>query len=130
IPHLGEVKVSEEQINLMAGEVTKLSVDTEQEEGFDGQVALTVEGLPNGVRAVMGTELQPRVPPPYNPGKVERFKPESQKATFLLVTDSTAAATSKPVEVSIVAQPVVKGKLGRRVLVKKMLLTVVQPVKS
>lgn len=59
VPHMGEVKVSEEQVNLMPGEVTKVSVDTDQEEGFDGQIALTVEGLPKGVRAVMGTELRP-----------------------------------------------------------------------
>jgi hypothetical protein len=126
VPHMGEVKVSEEQVNLMPGEVTKVSVDTDQEEGFDGQIALTVEGLPKGVRAVMGTELQPAVPPPYNPGKVERFKPESQKATFLFVTEQSAAPTSKPVEATILAQPVMKGKLGTPIIVKKILFTVAQ----
>src|SRR6266699_3175871 len=126
IPHMGEVRVAEEQINLMPGEVTKVSVDTDQEEGFDGQIALTVEGLPQGVRAVIGTELQPAVPPPYNPGKVERFKPESQKATFLFVTEQGAAHTSKPVEATVVAQPVMKGKLGTPVVVKKILFTVAQ----
>jgi hypothetical protein len=126
VPHMGEVKVSDEQINLMAGEASKVSVDTDQEEGFDGQVALTVEGLPQGVRAVMGTELQPHVPAPFNPGKVERFRPESQKATFLFVTDQSAAPTSKPVEATIMAQPVMKGRLGTPIMVKKILLTVVQ----
>jgi len=67
------------------------------------------------------------VPPPYNPGKIERFQPESQKATLLLVTDPGAATTSKPVEARILAQPVMKGKLGQTVQVKKILLTVVQP---
>ena len=127
VPHMGEVRLAEEQINLMAGEVTKVSIDTDQEEGFDGQIALTVEGLPDGVRAVMGTELQPQVPPPYNPGKVERFKPESQRATFLFMTDRGTAATSKPVEARIMAQPVMKARLGRPILVKKILFTVVQP---
>ena len=127
IPHMGEIHIAEEQINLMAGEATKVSVDTDQEEGFDGQIALTVEGLPDGVRAITGTELQPHVPPPYNPGKIERFQPESQKATLLFVTDPGAATTSKPVEARILAQPVMKGKLGQTVQVKKILLTVVQP---
>jgi hypothetical protein len=126
VPHMGEIRVSEEQINLMAGEATKVSVDTDQEEGFDGQIALTVEGLPTGVRAVTGTELQAHVPPAYNPGKVERFRPETQRATFLFVTDRGAAPTSKPVEASIIAQPVMKGKLGHPVVVKKVLFTVVQ----
>src|SRR5262249_33576430 len=111
VPHMGEVRISEEQVNLMPGEVTKVSVDTDQEEGFDGQIALTIEGLPKGVRAVMGTELRPAVPPPYNPGKVERFKPESQRATFLFVTDQSAPPTSMPVEATIRAQSVMKGRL-------------------
>jgi hypothetical protein len=127
IPHMGEVRVAEEQINLMAGEATKVSVDTDQEEGFDGQIALTVDGLPQGVRVITGTELQPHVPPAYNPGKIERFKPESQKATLLFVTDATAAPTTKPVEAKLIAQPVIKGKLGQSVLVKKILFTVVRP---
>ena len=130
VPHMGDIRVSEEQINLMPGEATKVSVDTDQEEGFDGQIALTVDGLPEGVRAVTATELQAKVPPAYNPGKIERFEPESQKATFLFVTDRAAAPTSKPVEASIVAQPVIKGKLGHPVVVKKILFTVAQPTLS
>ncbi len=127
VPHAGEIHVAEEQINLIAGEVGIMSVETDQEEGFDGQIALTVEGLPEGVRATMGTELQPRVPPPYNPGKVERFRPESQKATFLFMTEREAPATSNPVEARIIAQPVMKGKAGGPILVKRILLTVVKP---
>ncbi len=127
IPHMGEIHIAEEQINLMAGEATKVSVDTDQEEGFDGQIALTVDGLPQGVRVITGTELQPKVPPAYNPGKIERFQPESQKATLLFVTDPGAAPTSKPLEARLIAQPVIKGTLGQPVVVKKILLTVVQP---
>jgi len=126
VPHVGEVHAAEEQINLVAGEVTKMGVETDQEEGFEGQIVLTVEGLPEGVRAMMGTDVQPQVPPPYNPGKVERFQPESQKATFLFLTDQTAPATPRPVEARIVAQPVVKGKLGSPLMVKKILVTVVK----
>ena len=124
VPHVGEVRAAEEQINLVAGEVAKIGVQTDQEEGFDGQIVLNVEGLPEGVRAMMGTDVQPQVPPPYNPGKVERFQPESQKATFLFLTDQTAHATPRPVEARIVAQPVVKGKLGSPLMVKKILVTI------
>ncbi|MBL8215817.1 MAG: hypothetical protein JNK87_34160 [Bryobacterales bacterium] len=127
VPHVGEVHVGEEQMNLVAGEVAKMNVQTDQEEGFDGQIALTVEGLPPGVRAAMGTDIAPQVPPPYNPGKVERFQPESQKATFLFMTDAAAPPTAKPVEAKIVAQPVANGKLGRPITVKTFLVTVVQP---
>jgi hypothetical protein len=126
VPHVGEIHAAEEQINLVAGEVAKMGVETDQEEGYDGQIVLTVEGLPEGVRAMMGTDVEPQSPPPYNQGKVERFRPESQKATFLFLTDPAAPATPRPVEARIVAQPVVKGKLGSPLMVKKILVTVVK----
>jgi hypothetical protein len=128
VPHMGEVRVAADQVNLVAGGVSKLSIDTDQEEGFDGQIALTVEGLPEGVRAVAGTELVPEVPAPFNAGKIERFRTESQKATFLFLSDPATPATRAPVETRVVAQPTMGGKLGRPILVKKILLTVVQPV--
>jgi hypothetical protein len=127
VPHVGEVRVTEDQVNLLAGEVGKISIETDQEEGYDGYVALTMEGLPEGVRAVMGTELEPAVPAPFNPGKIERFRTESQKATFLFLSDARTPPTAAPVEARVIAQPSVKGKLGRAVLVKKILFTVVQP---
>jgi hypothetical protein len=127
IPHMGEVRLGEDQINLVAGEFTKLSVDTDQEEGFDGQIALTVEGLPTGVKAVMATELEPAVPAPFNPGKIERFRGENQRATFLFVSDPAAPATRRPVEARVMAQPAMRGKLGPSILVHKILFTVVQP---
>jgi hypothetical protein len=127
VPHMGEVRVAEDQVNLVAGEVSKISISTDQEEGYDGFVALTMEGLPAGVRAVMGTELEPAVPAPFNPGKIERFRTESQKATFLLLSDATTPGTSAPVEARVMAQPSMKGKIGRPILVKKILFTVVQP---
>ncbi|MEX2264850.1 MAG: hypothetical protein WD696_23045 [Bryobacteraceae bacterium] len=127
VPHMGEVHISEDQVNLVAGEVSKLSIDTDQEEGFDGYIALTVEGLPEGVRAVMGTELEAAVPPPFNPGKIERFRPESQRATLLFLSESSTPPTRTPVEARVMAQPSMKGKLGRPILVKKILFTVVQP---
>lgn len=127
VPHLGEIDIAGEHVNLVAGEAGKLTIETDQEEGYDGYVALTVEGLPEGVRAVMATELEPKVPPPFNSGKAERFRPESQKATFLFLSDPATPATRRPVEVRIMAQPAVKGKLGRAILAKKMLFTVVEP---
>jgi hypothetical protein len=41
--------------------------------------------------------------------------------------DRDAPPTSKPVEARIMAQPVVKARLGRPILVKRILFTVVQP---
>jgi hypothetical protein len=71
--------------------------------------------------------LEPAVPPAFNPGKIERFRPESQKATLLFLSDPLTPPTRMPVEARVLAQPSMKGKLGRPVLVKKILFAVVQP---
>ena len=127
IPHLGEVHVAEEHINLIAGQAKKLSVTTDQEEGYEGFVVLSVEGLPEGVQAVPGTEVEPDRPPPFSEGKKERFKTKSQKATFILLPGRDAPATHMPAVARVYAQPVVDGKLGDRIPVKDLLVMVMRP---
>jgi hypothetical protein len=126
VPHLGEVHVAQDRLNLVAGEAQKLSVVTDQEEGYDGYAVLSVEGLPEGVRAVMATEVEPDSPPPFNEGKKERFTTKSQKATFVFLSEPDAPATSVPVKGRIYAQPVVKGKLGPRILAKELWIMVLR----
>jgi hypothetical protein len=126
VPHLGEVRVAQDRLNLVAGEAQKLSIVTDQEEGYDGFALLTVEGLPAGVRAVMATEVEPEAPPPFNEGKKERFTTNSQKATFVFVSEPDAPATDAPVKGRVYAQPVVKGKLGPRILAKELWIMVLR----
>jgi hypothetical protein len=59
VPHVGEIEVKEDHVNLVPGEATKLNVVTGQEEGFTGDIAIAVEGLPSGVSAFPGTEVKP-----------------------------------------------------------------------
>lgn len=127
VPHLGEVHIAEDHLNLIAGQAKKLSVVTDQEEGYDGFVVLSIDGLPEGVRAVPGTEVEPDSPPPFSEGKKERFRTKSQKATFVLLPDPDAPATPMPVVARVYAQPVVDGKLGDRIFVKELLLMVARP---
>jgi hypothetical protein len=126
VPHLGEVRVAQDRLNLVAGEAQKLSIVTDQEEGYDGFALLTVEGLPAGVRAVMATEVEPEGPPPFNEGKKERFTTNRQKATFVFVSEPGAPATDSPVKGRVYAQPVVKGKLGPRILAKELWIMVLR----
>ncbi len=127
VPHMGEVKVSVDCLNLEVGKAQKVSIITDQEEGFDGYVIVSMEGLPEGVRAVPATEVDPDSPPQPPMGKRERFTTKSQKATLVvLAPDPAAPATRMPVMGRIYAQPVVKGELGTRVLVKEIPVMVVK----
>lgn len=126
VPHLGEVKVSVDCLNLEAGKAQKLSIITDQEEGFDGYVIVSMEGLPEGVRAVPATEVDPDSPPQPPMGKRERFVTKNQKATLVLAPEATAPVTRMPVMGRIYAQPVVKGELGTRFLVKEIPVMVVK----
>ena len=125
VPHLGAVHVDKDYLNLVTGEAKKLSVTTDQEEGYDGYVVLSIEGLPEGVHAVPATEVDPDSPPPFNLGKIERFTTKSKKATFVFLSEPDAPATRMPVKALVYAQPVMQGKLGARIAVKELLVMVV-----
>ena len=127
VPHVGEIHVAEDHLNLVAGQATKLSVTTDQEEGFDGSIALTLSGLPPGVKAVTATETEPDSPPAVNEGRKERYVARNKKATFLLIAAANAPATRVPATVHLKAQPVIKGHLGPATAVKDVLLMVVPP---
>jgi hypothetical protein len=126
VPHLGEVHIDDDCLNLAAGKAQKLSVITDQEEGFEGQVILSVEGLPEGVRVATATEVEPDTPPPASEGKRERYTTKKQKATLLLVVDAGAPAAATPSTGRVYAQPVVNGDLGERILVKEIPVMVVR----
>jgi len=59
IPHVGELRLLEDRANLRAGEAKKLTIATGQEEGYSGEIAVTAEGLPAGVRLLPATEVKP-----------------------------------------------------------------------
>jgi hypothetical protein len=126
VPHMGEVHAAEDHINLTAGKVRKLSVVTDQEEGFDGFVIVSMEGLPAGVRALGGTEVEPDSPPSQSEGRRERFTTKKEKATLILAVDAGAEPTSQPVKAQLYAQPVVNGALGDRIHVKDILVMVIK----
>jgi len=125
IPHLGEAHVSVDRLNLVAGKTEKLSVVIDQEEGYEGLAVFSIEGLPAGVESVMGAEVDPVKPPPFNQGKKERFTTRSQKATFVFLTGVDAPLTPEPVTARIYVRPAVKDELGDKILAKEILVMVV-----
>lgn len=127
VPHMGQIHLEEDHFNLVTGTATPLSLVTDQEEHFEGSIALSLAGLPPGVTAVTATRAEPDAPPAVNEGRKERYVSRSRKATLVLVAAADAPATPVPVPVKVMAQPVEEGRLGRMTPVKDLLLMVVAP---
>ena len=124
-PHIGDLHVAEEQLNIVRGEARKLNVTTDQEEGYQGEVAVVVEGLPEGVSALPGTEVKAEGGPPLDEGEKEKFVPPSQTATVILAAAESAPLSVEPQFIRVVARPVVGGKLGKPLHVAELPLMVV-----
>ncbi len=125
IPHVGELELEGDRINLTRGQVRKLTVTTGLEEGYSGQVALSLEGLPAGVVPLTGTEVEP--PSPIGPTTESRksFLGFSEKAVILLRADEQAPLTDLPVRVKVWAQPALENRLGTRLPVGEVPLMVI-----
>lgn len=124
VPHMGKIHIEDEVLNLEAGRAGTVSVITDQEEGFEGAIMLTMEGVPPGVEAMTATKSEPVQPPPINRGREDRYVAQNQKATLLLVVSPDAPATARPVTVRVAARPVVEGLLGPVTPVKDLFVMV------
>jgi hypothetical protein len=127
IPHVGKIEVQEDAANLVPGEASKLTIVTDQEEGFGGEVVFEIEDLPRGVEALAGADVEPDTAPPFPEVHKERFVPKSKKTTILLVTAADAPTTEMPIVASIIARPVVAGALGAPLEVRDLLVMVLKP---
>ena len=125
IPRVGELRLHEDRVNLVRGEAKKLRVTTEQEEGFSGDIAVSVEGLPAGVETFPASEVEPDRGPPLDEGEKERFRAKSNTVAVLLVARADAELTSMPRRIRLVAQPVIGGVVGKALLVAEIPIMVV-----
>ena len=128
IPHVGKIKVEEDIINVAPGEARKLSVTVEHQEGFSGDVALSLENLPAGVQASAGAEEPPIREAELDLGRKEQYVPKTQKIVILVMGSPDAAATPLPQVARLVARPVVEGRVGAPLLVQEIPLMVLKPV--
>jgi hypothetical protein len=118
------------QLNLVPGESKKISILTEHEEGFDGQVAVSFEDLPAGVEVLPAAEVEPERARPLDEGKKERFRPGQQMITVLLAAAPDAPATRLPQLARVKARPVVNGKIGETIVVQSLPIMVVNAEES
>jgi hypothetical protein len=105
VPHVGDVGLKPDgPVNLRPGAKQRLTVSAPGKEEFAGTLALSVEGLPQGVKAFVGA----------NGSAIE------------LVADANAPATPLPQVMRITALPVVGDKSGSAFLVAEVPVMVVK----
>ena len=128
IPHVGQTYVSEifspvqlersgyqtaDRINRVPGEAKTLTVATTREEGFSGDIVVTLENLPPGVEAFPGTQVEPPQGGSQDGGLKERFEPEMQEVTIMLLAQETAPITAMPHLIRIGLRLIGEGRIGR-----------------
>ncbi len=126
IPHVGEVQVAEvvqhaandtdilaDRVSLVPGYSKKLTVTTEREEGFSGEIAVTLDNLPPGVEVLPATELEEEQVAPHDEGLKQSFRPETEQVVVLLVAREDAPATTIPQLVRVSVRPIVPGRVSR-----------------
>jgi hypothetical protein len=120
VPHVGNVEIAPDHVNLEAGSSRPLTVAIDREEGFRGYVTVNVEGLPTGVTALTAMEDVTEKPPLPNGGRLERYTPKEQRTTVMLVAAPDAPRSDLPVVTRVVSQ----GKPAEPVAVKEIPLIV------
>lgn len=129
VPHVGEVEVAEvlnilgremldwmielDKVNLHPGEAKKVNVIISREEGFSGELAVSVDNLPEGVQVLPGADMGPELGLPQDQGRKEYFAGEDQVVTLLLVVRPDAPPTSIPRWIRFNLRPVQPGRLNR-----------------
>ena len=129
VPHVGEVEVAEvlnilgremldwmielDRVNLYPGEAKKVSVIISREEGFAGDLAVSVDNLPEGVEVLPGADMGPELGLPQDQGRKEVFAAEDQVVTLLLAVRPDAPPTATPRWLRFHLRPVQPGRLNR-----------------
>ncbi len=129
VPHVGEVEVAEvlnilgremldwmielDRVNLYPGEAKKVNVIISREEGFAGDLAVSVDNLPEGVEVLPGADMGPELGLPQDQGRKEAFAAEDQVVTLLLAVRPDAPPTATPRWLRFHLRPVQPGRLNR-----------------
>ena len=152
VPHLGRIEISlgvtpslstlidkTDRINLEAGQAKEMVVVCEKEEGFQGEVALTVDNLPPGVQAWVSTAagwtetLMRGIQ--YRPVDVEvmsprHHRPQRSATTLLFWASPDTPITGMPRFLHLVARPVVDGRAGPAVPAGRIPFLAIQPAEK
>ena len=112
VPHVGQVKVDADSVNLAQGQAKTIRVAFDREEDYRGAVTVAAESLPPGVSAVAGADFEPDKDPPAAIGKRERYMPRTERVVVVLTADADAPVSTEPQDIRLVVRPLVDGKPG------------------
>jgi hypothetical protein len=112
VPHVGNVRIDEDRVNLAPGEAKTVRVTFDREEDFRGGVAITAESLPPGVEALAGADFDAEPDQPPSAGKHERYAPRPERAAVVLRASEGASPTDTPCIVRLTVRTVVDGRVG------------------
>jgi hypothetical protein len=112
VPHVGQVRVEADSLNLAQGQAKTIRVSFDREEDYRGAVMVAAKSLPPGVSAVAGADFEPDKDPPPSIGKRERYTPRTERLVLMLTADADAPVSTQPREILLEVRPVVDGKPG------------------
>jgi hypothetical protein len=127
VPHVGKIEMKQDRVNLVSGQAEKLNLKADQEEGYTGDIAVTVENLPPGVQVLPAAEVAPEAGPKLDEGPKERYIPKEQNLAILLVASADAPPTKLPYLAHVVARPVVSKQVGPSLPVRDIPVMVIRP---
>lgn len=126
IPHIGQVGVEADRLNLTPGEAKTVRIVFDREEDYRGAVVVMAEGLPSGVTAAAGADFEPDKDAPPSTGKRERYTPRTERAVLVFSVAADAPRAAEPHLVRVVVRPVIDGKIGEILASSAIYLMVVE----
>ncbi len=112
VPHLGNVAIEEDHINLARGAARTVRVTFDREEDYRGAVAVAVENLPEGVSALAAADYEPDTDPIPHPGKRERYVGRTERMVLAFSAAEDAPAMREPKMARVTVRPLLDGKPG------------------
>ena len=126
VPHIGQVTISSDDVNLAPGEAKTIRVLFDREEDYRGRCRCVAESLPPGVSAAVGADFEPDKDPPAAVGKRERYTPRTERAVVIVSASAEAPASVEPQKMNLVVRPLMDGKLGDPLSTKTLYVMVIQ----
>lgn len=147
VPHIGnmvletrtlefeDARTDPNRLNIVPGKSAKFTLILDQEEGFflpSNQIAVSVEGLPNGVKAFPAASSY-QFPEKRKPPKImdtENHLPYTQKISVVIYALEDALPTRLPVWLTVKVRPFVQGESGLELVARKVPLMILDPNSS
>jgi len=125
VPHLGKVLIEEDHLNLAPGGAKTVRVTFDREEDYRGAVAVSVEGLPEGVSVLAAADYEPDKDPLPFPGKRERYVARTERTVLAFSVADGAPLMDVPLVARVIVRPVTDGKAGAVIASKQIPMMVV-----